>query len=207
VLSIGLEKHGSPANDERGRARPKRPDAGQTPKLELGGKQPGPRWGRAAGPLGSGALHANNFGRGGSIDYNRPARTSALRVRYARTKHRSKGGRARRTGRLARTRTRRRTDPGRALHDDSGNASQLGAAGDSERLRPTKAGAGCAGPPNPTTRPSAGTGRPVMVTTNTEPTTETRLQARILKHVKTTAPARLWLNHMDYSLEGTMGCP
>jgi hypothetical protein len=41
---------------------------------------------------------------------------------------------------------------------------------------------------------------------HTGPTTETRLRARILKHVKTTIPARFWLNHLDYSLEGTKSC-
>jgi hypothetical protein len=46
-----------------------------------------------------------------------------------------------------------------------------------------------------------------VVTANTEPTIETRLHTRILKHVKTTALARLRLNHSVYSLEGTKGYP
>jgi hypothetical protein len=61
----------------------------------------------------------------------------------------------------------------------------------SDRLRPV----GRARPPSPIARPGVGPERLAVVTANTEPTTETRLHARILKHVKTTAPARLRLNH------------
>jgi hypothetical protein len=68
-------------------------------------------------------------------------------------------------------------------------------------------GDGHASLPCPTTRPGAGMERPAVVTAGTEPTTETRLHAWILKHRKTTAPARLRLNQLDYRLEGTKGCP